>query len=161
MMKILLMSSSLTLMMMTISHPVTMSIIIIMQTIMISMIMGMSLLNFWFSYILFLIMIGGMLIMFMYMTNVASNLKFKLSKILFMFLITITISSIILSNTDMNYWFKFSVTNNSLIPNLLMTKYYNLPSNLMLMMMMAYLMITLIMTVKITNTKSGPLRQKN
>nr|AWN56272.1 NADH dehydrogenase subunit 6 [Glena unipennaria] len=75
------------------NHPMSMGANLILQTIMIVILIGPMNYSFWFSYILFLIMIGGMLILFMYMTSIASNEKFKFSInlliiIMMMFMIT-------------------------------------------------------------------------
>nr|AML26435.1 NADH dehydrogenase subunit 6 [Staphylinidae sp. BMNH 1274642] len=145
------------------SHPMSMGMILLTQTILIALYTGMMNFNYWFSYILFLIMVGGMLVLFTYMTSVASNEKFKFSSYLMTsFIIFILISMIFLlidnkllsmMNFSVNftyvYDYKFS-----------MSKFFNWPSNLILFMMIIYLFITLIAIVKLTNIKTGPLRQK-
>nr|ALO70701.1 NADH deshydrogenase subunit 6 [Medon apicalis] len=145
------------------NHPLSMGMILLSQTIMTSLISGMLYMNFWFSYILFLIMIGGMLVLFIYMTSIASNEIFKFSmKIMIMMsmLMMLTMFMIyymdIFNNTYLNL-------NNTMIENymnLSLNKFINYPSNFILFLMIIYLFITLIAVVKITNMNSGPLRQK-
>nr|ASL24559.1 NADH dehydrogenase subunit 6 [Pachyta bicuneata] len=149
------------------NHPLSFGLILLMQTIMITLITGMMNFNYWFSYILFLIMIGGMLILFIYMTSIASNEKVKFSyKIFFMmmsimflmltmifidfFFLSTNLNSHDLMNQNFNY-------NN----NYSFEKFMNHPSNLIIYLMIIYLLMTLIAVVKITKIKSGPLRQKN
>nr|YP_009971848.1 NADH dehydrogenase subunit 6 [Olenecamptus bilobus]QNH68735.1 NADH dehydrogenase subunit 6 [Olenecamptus bilobus] len=147
------------------NHPLSLGLIIILQTILISFTTGLMAYNYWFSYIIFLIMIGGMLILFIYMTSVASNEKFKLSYKL------ILLTSFFLLFLSILIFMDFFFFNLNFIDNLInqnsyfnfklsLNKFINWPLNLNFYLMVIYLLITLIMIVKITNIKSGPLRQK-
>nr|YP_009185863.1 NADH dehydrogenase subunit 6 [Liogluta microptera]ALO70662.1 NADH deshydrogenase subunit 6 [Liogluta microptera] len=146
------------------NHPMTMGLILLIQTIIISMITGMLNTNFWFSYILFLIMIGGMLVLFIYMTSIASNEMFNYSNktMITLFIITFTFMFIyilmdnFLLNINFLYlenYFNISSNSNSLM------KYFNYPSMMMIFFMIIYLFITLVAVVKITKIEFGPLRQ--
>nr|WRO44738.1 NADH dehydrogenase subunit 6 [Falsopodabrus tridentatus] len=148
------------------SHPLTMGLNLLIQTIAIALITGLMSLNFWISYLLFLVMVGGMLILFMYMTSIASNEKFSFSKPLFFFslsmLFFITIFLVLspktnffpINNIDTIEMIKFSTYEIS--PN----KYFINNSKFILSMLIIYLFITLIAIVNISSNKSGPLRQK-
>nr|YP_010352242.1 NADH dehydrogenase subunit 6 [Reticulitermes dabieshanensis]UOL50336.1 NADH dehydrogenase subunit 6 [Reticulitermes dabieshanensis] len=75
--KLLMSTSMMTSMMSTqMKHPLAMGMMLLLQTMMTCMISGTMYKSFWFSYILFMIMIGGMLVLFMYMTSLASNEMF-------------------------------------------------------------------------------------
>nr|AFP16891.1 NADH dehydrogenase subunit 6 [Zeugophora sp. BMNH 840207] len=150
-----------------IKHPLTFGFMLMIQTIFISLLTGMMNFNYWFSYILFLIMIGGMLVLFMYMTSIASNEMFKFSQkimnwilsysmiMLLIFLLNDNLmTEIFMNNSELMKWKSNFLMNNS------MNKYLNWPSNLNIYMIIIYLFITLILVVKITNVKYGPLRQK-
>nr|ANJ70607.1 NADH dehydrogenase subunit 6 [Ocypus olens] len=146
------------------NHPLSMGITLLIQTILVSLVSGLLNINFWFSYILFLIMIGGMLVLFIYMTSIASNEKFKFSMWLFLFVIFMMMMSIIsflfidsMFLNMINYSEKFDLDNNY---NMNLNKFLNYPSHIILFMMIIYLFITLIAVVKITDIKFGPLRQK-
>nr|AYR05280.1 NADH dehydrogenase subunit 6 [Coleoptera sp. ACP-2013] len=148
------------------SHPISMGSILLIQTMMICFLTGFFNLNFWFSYILFLVMIGGMLILFIYMTSTASNEKFKFS----MNMILLTLSLFMLITmfylfTDNYSISQFSTNLNLQFNNKMLifslSKFFNYPMNNFILMMMIYLLITLIAIVKITNYKFGPLRQKS
>nr|QUB07069.1 NADH dehydrogenase subunit 6 [Lilioceris yunnana] len=151
---------------MFLSHPLSLGLILLTQTLMVSLNTGMMNLNFWFSYILFIVMIGGMLILFMYMTSVASNEKFKFSPKLTNLMIMIFILLMVSTKYDFiyNYMLINSIEikqqNLNLAYQLSMNKYMNYPNNMMMYMMFFYLFITMIMATKITNLKQGPLRQK-
>nr|AXS66038.1 NADH dehydrogenase subunit 6 [Languriidae sp. KM-2017] len=158
---------TLSFMFMFLNHPLSFGFILLLQTILISLITGSMTLNYWYSYIIFLIMIGGMLVLFIYMTSIASNEKFKFSPKLFLFFmmmmmiifLALFIDPFIFNFLSSNYEFKMFEK----IPNFVysMTKYMNFPTNSIFLMMIIYLFITLIAVVKITNINYGPLRQKS
>nr|YP_009674552.1 NADH dehydrogenase subunit 6 [Glenea cantor]QDC34929.1 NADH dehydrogenase subunit 6 [Glenea cantor] len=159
-------SIALTSIFMFLTHPLSLGLILLIQTILIALISGSMSFNYWFSYIIFLIMIGGMLILFIYMTSIASNEKFKFSTKLFMTFSLIFFSMSIFLIFD--YFFFHQLSINDLIPlpmnknfSFTLNKFLNWPNNLIFTMMIIYLLITLIMVVKITNVTYGPLRQKN
>nr|YP_009441692.1 NADH dehydrogenase subunit 6 [Usechus lacerta]AOY39211.1 NADH dehydrogenase subunit 6 [Usechus lacerta] len=150
-----------------ITHPLTLGFILMIQTILISMITGNFNYNFWYSYILFLILIGGMLILFIYMTSVASNEKFNYNMKMMLMIIMFLMMIIILPNM-LNFEFNMYMLNNEMtmfnkkmFTNMSINKYMIYPSNMILMFMIMYLFITLIAIVKITNINKGPLRQNN
>nr|ARH54829.1 NADH dehydrogenase subunit 6 [Trigonopterus sp. 6 AH-2016] len=151
---------------MTLNHPLSLGGLLLTQTILMALMTGFFFLNFWFSYILFLVMIGGMLVMFIYMTSIASNEKFKMPKKSMIFVFTSTPIIIpMLFLTDNFFPLQLSLFSsmnlfNSQIKNLCMNKYFNYPGMLMLICLMIYLLITLIAIVKITDKTSGTLRQK-
>lgn len=139
-----------------ISHPLSIGLILLLQTITISLITGNINYNIWYSYILFLIIIGGILILFIYMTRVASNEKFKLNyKILILFII------ILIPNTEnfrINLNNETLIFNKSLIINISFRKFLFTPSFYIINFIILYLFITLIAIVKITEFNKGPLR---
>nr|YP_010309740.1 NADH dehydrogenase subunit 6 [Epicauta tenella]UMR54857.1 NADH dehydrogenase subunit 6 [Epicauta tenella] len=163
-MMLVIMNLTFSILFMFLSHPLSLGLTLIIQTTIISLLTGNLCFNFWFSYILFLIMIGGMLILFIYMTSIASNEKFTFNLKLFILMIlgtfSLTIMFFIIPNLD-------TMINNDMINfntntlNFSMIKYTYIPMNMILTFMIIYLFITLIAIVKIVNTKFGPLRPKN
>nr|AXS66098.1 NADH dehydrogenase subunit 6 [Megacyllene sp. KM-2017] len=161
-MSLSIMSLTLSIAFLFLMHPLSFGLILLLQTLCISLMTGMMNYNFWFSYILFLIMVGGMLILFIYMTSVASNESFKLSMkmaLLFLFSLMLTTSTLFMDKIYQN----MNVINHELVKfspnNMSLTKYLNMPNNFVLTMVIIYLLITLIMIVKIVNNEKGPLRQ--
>nr|YP_010037297.1 NADH dehydrogenase subunit 6 [Acidiella diversa]QQW48073.1 NADH dehydrogenase subunit 6 [Acidiella diversa] len=151
------------------NHPLAMGLMLLLQTLQICLLTGLMAKSFWFSYILFLIFLGGMLVLFIYVTSLASNEMFSLSiklsiicfSIFIMFmLINLFIDksyiSFFLQNNEMQSIFNLNwhMPENSLNLN----KLYNYPTNLMTILLMNYLLITLIAVVKITKLFYGPLR---
>nr|AXS64929.1 NADH dehydrogenase subunit 6 [Elateroidea sp. 7 KM-2017] len=151
---------------MFLSHPLSMGFILMIQAMLIAMITGMMSHNFWFSYILFIIMIGGMLVLFIYMTSVASNEKFLYSNKLAVMMMTTVSFMMMTLIIDSFFSFQMStnldmmLTENNPMFQLSLMKYINLPSNWIMISMIIYLLVTLIAVVKITNITYGPLRQK-
>nr|UFR83017.1 NADH dehydrogenase subunit 6 [Xylotrupes socrates tonkinensis] len=148
------------------THPMSMGGVLLIQTIVVTLTIGFFHTNFWYSYILFLIMVSGMLVLFAYMTSVASNEKFMPSiKIFLMIMSIITMFIFMMMMADpyysnMNNIFLETMTNTSTY-NISMTKYFNYPNMYMMFLLIIYLLITLIAVVKITKIKMGPLRQTN
>nr|YP_010580376.1 NADH dehydrogenase subunit 6 [Lema decempunctata]UZS91167.1 NADH dehydrogenase subunit 6 [Lema decempunctata] len=142
-------------------HPLSMGMILLIQTISISLITGMMNHNFWYSYILFIIMIGGMLVLFLYMTSIASNEKFKFSSNL-LIISLIMYTSMLYTPEMFKFYLNFSNLKENMYPNMTMSlnKYFNYPNNLIMMIMFFYLFITMVMVTKITKNEIGPLRQK-
>nr|APX40457.1 NADH dehydrogenase subunit 6 [Cryptocephalus cantabricus] len=148
------------------NHPLTLGFILLTQTVMIALLTGLMSLNFWSSYIIFLVMIGGMLVLFVYMTSIASNEKFKFSFKMFL-CTTITMlltffMSLFIDKSLISQKFKmietFSMYEN-MDSKFFLNKFINFPHNMMYLMMVIYLLITLIAVVKIASKTKGALRK--
>nr|YP_009971770.1 NADH dehydrogenase subunit 6 [Cucujus kempi]QNG56480.1 NADH dehydrogenase subunit 6 [Cucujus kempi] len=164
MMNLMLITSTiLTFTFLFLNHPLSFGLILLIQTILVALISGSISLNFWYSYILFLIMVGGMLVLFIYMTSIASNEKFKFSPKLFLsisLLIPISLFIMFINNLLTPTYLNENTNFNNLNFSFSMNKYMNWPTNMMYFIIIIYLFITLIAVVKITNINYGPLRQK-
>nr|YP_010692928.1 NADH dehydrogenase subunit 6 [Anastrepha obliqua]AQM36737.1 NADH dehydrogenase subunit 6 [Anastrepha obliqua]WCB98044.1 NADH dehydrogenase subunit 6 [Anastrepha obliqua] len=154
------------------NHPLAMGLMLLIQTLQICLLTGLMAKSFWFSYVLFLIFLGGVLVLFIYVTSLASNEMFTLSmKTAYLFMLIL----ILLMTTS---WFMDKLYISSFIQNnemqtminlnmfteensLNLHKLYNYPTNLVTILLMNYLLITLIAVVKITKLFYGPLRLMN
>nr|QXG19066.1 NADH dehydrogenase subunit 6 [Drosophila ananassae]QXG19469.1 NADH dehydrogenase subunit 6 [Drosophila parapallidosa] len=150
-------------------HPLAMGLTLLIQTVFICLITGLMTKTFWYSYILFLIFLGGMLVLFIYVTSLASNEMFNLSIKLTLFsgilLFNLFLISIIIDKTSISFFMNNNemlsiFNNNSYITenSLSLNKLYNFPTNFITILLMNYLLITLIVVVKITKLFKGPLR---
>nr|QNP10003.1 NADH dehydrogenase subunit 6 [Ochthebius lederi] len=158
----LLLNLMFSMLFMFMTHPLSMGLILMIQVILISLITGFLNFNFWYSYILFLIMIGGMLVLFIYMTSIASNEKFKMNLNLIYIIIIFMFFMMMMMMTD-KFFNEIMLFNKFMLDNskyFMLSKFYNTPSNMIMFLLIIYLLITLIAVVKITNFKMGPLRQK-
>nr|YP_009002562.1 NADH dehydrogenase subunit 6 [Cherax cairnsensis]CDL72652.1 NADH dehydrogenase subunit 6 [Cherax cairnsensis] len=150
----------------TLTHPLSMGLTLLIQTVLICILTGLFNPSFWFSYILFLIFLGGMLILFIYVSSLASNEPFKmsLSLILMMSLsVLLTLPFILLDPMLFTSKFYnssvFLFLNNKINPIYLTTStIYSSPSTFLTIFMISYLLLTLIVVVKIINISSSPLR---
>lgn len=150
-----------------IKHPLSIGFFLIIQVIIICLINGLTRNFFWFSYILFLTIIGGLLIIFIYMTRLASNelfffsyknLYLNLLILSFIFLIYILyFNQLIKLNYFNNNNFNTKFSYNYLVLNL--NKLYNISRIYLTLIRILFLFITLITIIKITNIYSGPLRK--
>nr|YP_009441926.1 NADH dehydrogenase subunit 6 [Dryocoetes autographus]AOY40134.1 NADH dehydrogenase subunit 6 [Dryocoetes autographus] len=154
---------------MTMNHPLSLGYILLLMTINTSLTVGLMYLNFWFGYIIFLIMVGGMLVMFIYMTSVASNEKFSFPKLktLILFFIVAFITMLIFFTNDEFFSMSFNsskimINQEMLSPQnkIFLTKIFNEPLRQIPVALMNYLLVTLIVVVKMTDFIKGPLRQK-
>lgn len=152
-----------------IKHPLAIGLILLIQTFFICLISGLITKRFWFSYVLFLIFLGGMLVLFIYVTSLASNEIFNFSIRLLIFgIINFLIIYFCLYFIDkpllINYIFNHESERIDNIKNLpienylILNKLYNFPINLITILLIIYLFLTLIAVVKITNIFEGPLR---
>nr|WEV93798.1 NADH dehydrogenase subunit 6 [Haritalodes derogata] len=162
----------LSFMMLFFSHPLSMGLMILLQTMLTCLISSIMLSTYWFSYILFLTFSGGLLVLFIYVSSIASNELFKISfnmKIFFFFMITILMLMSMIYMNNLN-WMNFNISNlemkkffNMMLffnneNKICLSKLYNNQTFMLMMMMIIYLFITLIAVVKITNIFYGPLR---
>nr|WKU83770.1 NADH dehydrogenase subunit 6 [Argyra sp.] len=154
------------------NHPLAMGLMLLIQTLMVCLATGLLSKSFWFSYILFLVFLGGMLVLFIYVTSLASNEMFSMSmKILtycLMMIMLSIISMMVIDGNLINSTFEnlememFNSLGLSIKENaIMMNKIYNYPTNFITLILINYLLITLIIIVKITNVFYGPLRQMN
>nr|YP_009988396.1 NADH dehydrogenase subunit 6 [Stenocatantops mistshenkoi]QNM39695.1 NADH dehydrogenase subunit 6 [Stenocatantops mistshenkoi]QON98879.1 NADH dehydrogenase subunit 6 [Stenocatantops splendens] len=151
------------------NHPMSMMLFIILQTFLIGLMTGTMMESFWLSYILFLTFLGGMLVLFIYITSIASNEMFQPKSTTMIFTLTSWISImftlIILDKIMLMDFFKNTETmniNNSINfqeMTMSLEKLYNNPTFIITIMMMIYLFLALLAVVKITNINQGPIRK--
>nr|AYR05338.1 NADH dehydrogenase subunit 6 [Coleoptera sp. ACP-2013] len=154
----------------TLNHPISLGFILLIQTILISLITSYMTFTFWMSYILFLVMVGGMLILFTYVTSIASNETFNLSnKLVIMNMMFLLMMNIFLLMDNSLFYQLFKINdmiqmteqwNNINEFNIVLNKIYNKPNLWVSILLINYLLLALIVVVKITNFNYGPLRQK-
>nr|YP_010852948.1 NADH dehydrogenase subunit 6 [Darpa inopinata]WGM81101.1 NADH dehydrogenase subunit 6 [Darpa inopinata] len=158
-------------------HPLSMGLMILIQTLLICLISGLYIYTYWFSYILFLTFLGGLLVLFIYVSSIASNELFSFSfnnkmllmmlLLLFMLLLIMMLNffdfewmNLMFNLFEMNNFSNYLmfINNNN---NINLTKLYNKQTYFLMMMMIIYLFITLVVVIKITNIFYGPLRMTN
>ena len=147
-------------------HPLAIGLALLFQTILICCTTGLSNISFWFSYVLFLIFLGGMLVLFIYVTSLASNEIFKPSIILIIVISSVLIIRVFINIIDPIILpqiksSRIPITLNSQpysIDISLVSTIYNPTTIKLTIFIVFYLLLTLIVVVKITDTFFGPLR---
>nr|YP_009630597.1 NADH dehydrogenase subunit 6 [Diamphipnoa annulata]QBR55104.1 NADH dehydrogenase subunit 6 [Diamphipnoa annulata] len=154
------------------SHPLAMGLMLLIQTLLICLITGMIAPSFWFSYILFLVFLGGLLVLFIYVTSLASNEMFTLSSkafflmsvpmiISFMIILAVNTQGLMTDTTTGDMLNISSTLNFEEEASMFLMKLYNTNTSIITLMLVLYLFLTLIAVVTITNIFKGPLREKN
>lgn len=140
------------------SHPISIIIIIILQTFLICLNIWRFIRIRWFSYIIFLIYLGGLIVLFIYISRLAYNEKFKIifKEILIQITIFISLALIMTNNRETSLIKTIKLERNEFI-----FKVYSISSIFITSLTIIYLIITLIVVVKVTSQFQGPLRSKN
>uniref|UniRef100_UPI0030FEC222 NADH dehydrogenase subunit 6 n=1 Tax=Amblyomma calabyi TaxID=3065602 RepID=UPI0030FEC222 len=130
--------------MISFSHPMTMLISVIFITLFMSIFFYLNSCNSMFSLILILLILGGMLMIFLYMISLCPNLKIKLDKkmIFIIFLI---------------FSFKINFMYNNFMNQDLKKIFFFMFMNMIILMMM-YLIITLLVVMKNLNWINSPMK---
>lgn len=137
---------------MKIGNPILIMILIIAQTLILCLILWTKLSLSWFSYILFLIFIGGLMVLFIYICRLASNEIFFIK----INIVEITLSIALLSIIILS--FKRSIYDININYFIFIIKMITNMNKWVICLTIIYLLFTLIVVVKISNKKIGPIR---
>nr|YP_010736933.1 NADH dehydrogenase subunit 6 [Busonia albilateralis]WEP24820.1 NADH dehydrogenase subunit 6 [Busonia albilateralis] len=157
MMKLMLMISST---LPFIKTPMALGTLLLMQTFCMTILINMVLSTSIISLLTFIMLIGGLMILFIYMSSLASNEKFKTNtKMMIMMISLIIMSEELMFNHQNNELQDFCLLENN--ENLYFMKLYNKKSMAISIMLFIYLLLTMIMVTKLIKYYEGPLRAKN
>nr|YP_009917455.1 NADH dehydrogenase subunit 6 [Drabescus ineffectus]QLJ57903.1 NADH dehydrogenase subunit 6 [Drabescus ineffectus] len=138
--------------------PMSLGMMLLLQTFFSTILMSKMLSSSWLTFIMFLMMVGGLLILFMYMSSIASNEKFKVNMSLYLILI-------ILALPFEELTFNMIINEKQTIMNypeaIYMSKIFNKSGMIITFMMFCYLILTMISVIKIIKIYKGPLRSFN
>nr|YP_010809161.1 NADH dehydrogenase subunit 6 [Anaka burmensis]UNZ99520.1 NADH dehydrogenase subunit 6 [Anaka burmensis] len=139
--------------------PMSLGLILLFQTMIVIIYMNKIMYTSWFTMITFLMMIGGLLILFSYMSSIASNEMFKIKiNLLLLFIFMMIYIDEMFINNQINENQNLIFIN---INDLSMTKIYNLKSMMLSMFLVLYLLLTMISVSMIVKHYAGPLRNYN
>nr|YP_010016419.1 NADH dehydrogenase subunit 6 [Mukaria splendida]QOI73925.1 NADH dehydrogenase subunit 6 [Mukaria splendida] len=138
--------------------PMSMGVFLMLQTILSTMFLLKISFSSWMPMIIFLMLIGGLMILFMYMSSIASNEKFLLNyKLVILPMLMLMLPLENMMTEIMNNEF---LMNNLDKNNLSMMKFYNKKTMMLTLLMFMYMLVTMIVVTKITKIHKGPLRSK-
>nr|YP_010952797.1 NADH dehydrogenase subunit 6 [Tetraloides heterodactylus]WMQ53217.1 NADH dehydrogenase subunit 6 [Tetraloides heterodactylus] len=150
------------------THPLSLGLSLLIQTILISMTAGLYTSSFWFSYILFMIFLGGMLVLFIYVASLASNEFFNFSLMTFFSFFFLLLSLIFFAyfldpmlTSSKSSIFLSPINTNLMSTPSIISWIYSQPLMNFTLFIILYLLLTLLVVVKITNLFTGPLRLSN
>jgi len=138
------------------THPIVIVIIISFQSLLVSITLAYFSQNSWFSLILFLVFIGGLIVLFIYISSLASNEIFTQTRKIRFILIPIYIATITVfilnAETQSNNSIRLSIKERVI-------KIYRINNFYITLFIILYLLLVLIISVSIINLYEGPLRR--
>lgn len=139
-------------------HPLAIIFVLILQTILISI--GIySITQFpWFSYTLILVFLGGILILFTYISNIASNEMFKPNLKMLLPLVVAPIIAFFMPLPKQNIRTESKIIKTEQFSNLTIFKPFSDAIIPITLLIASYIILTLLTVVKIRKISQGPLR---
>jgi len=146
------------------NHPLLIGLVILSLTVIIAVALGIIRISSWLSYILVMVLLGGLLVIFVYISLLAPNetqisssfTKTIIKRLTFIWIITITSSSIhIWTSKNISFINSISFDRESIEWIYL---FYSSDLAIMTIFLVIYLFLTLIVVVFIRKTDSASLR---
>lgn len=137
------------------NHPLSIGIILILQTFLFSFFAGIIMPSFWYSYILILIFLGGLLILFIYVSSIASNEQILNKPLLTPFMIILVWFSILALFLIYDKQF---IINDNILERYSPKWIFRISLSIISLFLIIYLFIVLLAIVKITKWWGGSIR---
>lgn len=128
------------------------------QTTIVRLLLNLITLRSWFSFLLILIILGGIIVLFIYISRLASNENFTLTVPLSRIKI-LTLSLILLIVTIYISYHHLILKDKRLNFKKLILKIFSSPLRNIIILVIIYLFISLIITVYIVKLKDSPIRR--
>lgn len=134
-----------------IPSPIALNIRIIILAIIVRL--NISIISFsWFSFITFLLYVGGILVIFIYFSSLTPNQKFPLTLPLILILLSSPLFSLVFKNNN------FILRNNLKVESSLLYSEFNIPISLFFII---FLFVILLVVVKLSSNFKLPMRPIN
>ncbi|YP_009239945.1 NADH dehydrogenase subunit 6 (mitochondrion) [Myzus persicae] len=162
MLKLILFTNLIMAIMLTMmKSPISSNLVILIQTMTLTMMINLINKTAWISFMIFILYIGGLMIIFLYISSIAfnelninKNYKNMIFKLIIIFF-TLMYFKMSLNMENMNYENKFMFEDNFYLLNM-----FIMPNNLMIYMIMFILFFMLILIIWMLKINKGPIRQK-
>uniref|UniRef100_A0AAU6PC27 NADH dehydrogenase subunit 6 n=1 Tax=Laticorona longa TaxID=3133674 RepID=A0AAU6PC27_9HEMI len=141
------------------TNPISMGLLLTFYSFLISFFIGSIMLTSWFCIIIILVMVGGLLIIFMYISSISSNEKFKFNLFLFYLFFMVSffyLDEMFFENQTLDVSGMGSEID--LLESFSMVKLYNNSCNMLTFFMIIYLIFTMIVVSFVVKHHKGPLR---
>jgi hypothetical protein len=140
-----------------IKTPISIGILLLIQTVTSTLILSKIINSSWMRIIIFLIFVGRLLVLFLYIRRIASNEKFKPNtKIIIIFIVIILPTEELISEFQINdYIIKLKTQEIIRI-----IKIYNIKTITITILVFLYIFLTIIVVNFVTKIYIGPLRSK-
>nr|YP_010490445.1 NADH dehydrogenase subunit 6 [Ibla cumingi]UWM12931.1 NADH dehydrogenase subunit 6 [Ibla cumingi] len=139
-------------------HPLAMIFVLIAQSILSSMAIYHMTQFPWFSYTITLVFLGGMLIIFTYMSNIASNELFKPNLKMLIPSVLVVLSILLMKMPSQNFAPDSKLLHMKQTSELMISKPFAFSILPLTLLMGFYIIVTLLAVVKISKMHQGPLR---
>nr|YP_010021207.1 NADH dehydrogenase subunit 6 [Schizoneuraphis gallarum]QOK36248.1 NADH dehydrogenase subunit 6 [Schizoneuraphis gallarum] len=160
---IILLNLSLSIYLITVKSPLKSNLIILIQTITLTSLTNFIMKTSWISFMIFILYIGGLMIIFLYISSIAFNELNIINnnyKILIFKLTSIFMSLLLMQNLmnleNFKYENKMNFEDNFFFLNM-----FIIPNNLMIYFIMMILFFMLILIIWLLKNNKGPIRQKS
>nr|BDQ44010.1 NADH dehydrogenase subunit 6 [Amynthas surcatus] len=152
MMYLILMTTS-TMMLYLSTTPIMLGINILIMALLLSVTLASSM-SSWYAFLVFLIYVGGMLVMFAYFLALAPNQQMPTKSNMIYMITTLTILTAVAVITDTQIFISKEMQQDNMY-------LYSSSTSPFLIMLALILLLTMVIVVKLTNRSSGPLRPFN
>nr|BDQ43529.1 NADH dehydrogenase subunit 6 [Amynthas tappensis]BDQ43828.1 NADH dehydrogenase subunit 6 [Amynthas tappensis] len=152
MMYLILMTTS-TMMLYLSTTPIMLGINILIMALLLSVTLASSM-SSWYAFLVFLIYVGGMLVMFAYFLALAPNQQMPSKSNMIYMLMTLVILTIVAIVTETEIFISQEMHQDN-------TYLYSTSTAPILILLALILLLTMVIVVKLTNRSSGPLRPFN
>nr|BCJ04111.1 NADH dehydrogenase subunit 6 [Metaphire hilgendorfi] len=152
MMYLILMTTS-TMMLYLSTTPIMLGINILIMALLLSVTLASSM-SSWYAFLVFLIYVGGMLVMFAYFLALAPNQQMPTKSNVMYALMTLIILTTVAIITDTKIFISQEMNQDS-------AYLYSVSTSPILIMLSLTLFLTMVIVVKLTNRSGGPLRPFN
>nr|YP_009501980.1 NADH dehydrogenase subunit 6 [Russelliana solanicola]AWU49061.1 NADH dehydrogenase subunit 6 [Russelliana solanicola] len=144
----------------SINHPLPLGFALLTQTILICLTTRVMTSSSWVPLTLFLIMVGGLMVIFMYITSICSNKKFNyLSMLMPLWYFSLPLVYLLWTTTIIQFEMNDSMHTKDLF-NMEFIKMFMSLNTTSSNFMFIYLLIMLIIMINLMTIKKGPLRKK-
>nr|BDQ44023.1 NADH dehydrogenase subunit 6 [Amynthas purpuratus] len=152
MMYLILMTTS-TMMLYLSTTPIMLGINILIMALLLSLTLASSM-SSWYAFLVFLIYVGGMLVMFAYFLALTPNQQMPTKSNMIYMLSTLIILTVVAIITDTEIFMSQEMSQDN-------TYLYSMNTAPILILLALILLLTMVIVVKLTNRLGGPLRPFN